>query len=151
MHPVLKVYRPHYGVDYAAPTGTPIKSVGDGTVESASYSGGNGNYVKIRHNSVYTTMYLHMSRFAKAIKRGTKVKQGQIIGYVGSTGLATAPHCHYIFYVNGTPVDPLKVELPPSHPVKANLRNAYQIQKRLVMYELEKVKLPADSLDQPPA
>ncbi|MCG6914347.1 peptidoglycan DD-metalloendopeptidase family protein [bacterium BMS3Abin03] len=151
LHPVLKVYRPHYGVDYAAPTGTPIKSVGDGTVESASYSGGNGNYIKIRHNSVYTTMYLHMSRFAKAIKRGTKVKQGQIIGYVGSTGLATAPHCHYIFYVNGTPVDPLKVELPPSHPVKANLRNAYQIQKRLVMYELEKVKLPADSLDQPPA
>lgn len=151
LHPVLKVYRPHYGVDYAAPTGTPIKSVGDGTVEAASYSGGNGNYVKIRHNSVYTTMYLHMSRFAKGIRRGTKVKQGQVIGYVGSTGLATAPHCHYIFYVNGTPVDPLKVELPPSHPVKAKLRNAYQMRKRLVMYELEKVKLAADSLDKPPA
>ncbi len=151
LHPVLKVYRPHYGVDYAAPTGTPIKSVGDGTVEAASYSGGNGNYVKIRHNSVYTTMYLHMSRFAKGIRSGTKVKQGQVIGYVGSTGLATAPHCHYIFYVNGTPVDPLKVELPPSHPVKAKLRNAYQMRKRLVMYELEKVKLAADSLDKPPA
>lgn len=149
-HPILKVYRPHYGVDYAAPTGTPIKSVGDGIVEAASYSGGNGNYVRIRHNSVYTTMYLHMSRFAKGIKRGSKVKQGQIIGYVGSTGLATAPHCHYIFYVNGRPVDPLKIELPPSHPVKAKLRNAYQMQKRLVMYELDKVKLPADSSDKPP-
>ena len=151
LHPVLKVYRPHLGVDYAAPTGTPIKSVGDGTVEAASYSGSNGNYVKIRHNSVYTTQYLHMSRFAQGIKKGVKVKQGQVIGYVGSTGLATAPHCHFIFYVNGSPVDPLKVELPPSTPIKKELRAPYEAQKKLIMNELEKIKLPDSNSDLPPA
>ena len=151
LHPILKVYRPHYGVDYAAPTGTPIKSVGDGKVVAASYSSGNGNYVKIRHNSVYTTEYLHMSRFVRGMKKGIKVKQGQVIGYVGSTGLATAPHCHYIFYVNGRPVDPLKVEPPPSNPIKKEFRNAYEIQKKLIMNELEKINLPVDYSDNPPA
>ena len=151
LHPILKVYRPHYGVDYAAPTGTPIKSVGEGIVVAASYSGGNGNYVKIRHNSVYTTEYLHMSRFAHGIKKGTKVKQGQIIGYVGSTGLATAPHCHYIFYVNSSPVDPLKVEPPPSNPIKKEFRNAYETQKKIIMNELEKIELPVENSDNPPA
>ena len=147
----LKVYRPHYSIDYAAPTGTPIKSVGDGTVEAVSYTGSNGNFVKIRHNSVYTTQYLHMSRFAKGITRGSKVKQGQVIGYVGSTGLATAPHCHYIFYVNGTPVDPLKVEIPPSHPVKEELRNDFEAQKKSIIEELEKIKLPGNDPENPPA
>ena len=151
LHPVLKVYRPHLGVDYAAPTGTPIKTVGDGVVEAATYTSGNGNYVKIRHNSVYTTQYLHMSRFGKGIKKGTKVKQGQVIGYVGSTGLASGPHCHYIFYVNGSPVDPLKIELPPSHPVKEELRKDYEAQKKIVIEELEKIKDPVYDTRKPPA
>ena len=150
LHPILKTYRPHYGVDYAAPTGTSIRTVGDGTVEAVAHSKGNGNYVKVRHNSVYTTMYLHMSRFGKGIKKGTKVKQGQVIGYVGSTGLATAPHLHFIFYLNGSPVDPLKIEIPPSHPVKEELRNDYEIHKKLVMDELQKIDL-SGNIDEPPA
>jgi len=141
-HPVLKTYRPHNGVDYAAPTGTPIRTVGDGVIVDASYTRGNGNYVKIRHNSVYTTMYLHMSRFGKGIKRGTTVEQGQVIGYVGSTGLATGPHLHFMFFMNGSYVDPLKVDIPPSHPVKEELRAEYENQKRLVMEELNKLIVP---------
>ena len=141
-HPVLKTYRPHNGVDYAAPTGTPIRTVGDGVVVNASYTRGNGNYVKIRHNSVYTTAYLHMSRFGKGIKRGTIVEQGQVIGYVGSTGLATGPHLHFAFYMNGSYVDPLKVEIPPSHPVREDLREEYEKQKRLVMEDLNKLNIP---------
>lgn len=139
LHPILKVYRPHTGVDYAAPTGTPIRTVGDGEVIAASYSKSNGNYIKIRHNSVYTTAYLHMSRFGKGIKRRTTVKQGQVIGYVGSTGLATGPHLHFMFYMNGNYVNPLKVEIPPSHPVKEELRNNFEQQKKMVMDELRKI------------
>jgi murein DD-endopeptidase MepM/ murein hydrolase activator NlpD len=139
LHPVLKTYRPHNGVDYAAPTGTPIRTVGDGVVVNASYTRGNGNFVKIRHNSVYSTAYLHMSRFGKGIKRGTTVEQGQVIGYVGSTGLATGPHLHFAFYMNGSYVDPLKVEIPPSHPVREDLRVEYEKQKHFVMEELNKL------------
>ncbi len=139
LHPVLKVYRPHNGVDYAAPTGTPIRTVGDGVVVEASYSRGNGNYIKIRHNSVYTTMYLHMSRFAKGMKRGKTVAQGDEIGYVGSTGLATGPHLHFMFFINGSYVDPLKVEIPPSHPVKDELRIEFEKQKQVVLEELDKL------------
>jgi len=141
LHPVLKTYRPHNGVDYAAPTGTPIRTVGDGVVVNASYTRGNGNFVKIRHNSVYTTAYLHMSRFGKGVKRGATVTQGQVIGYVGSTGLATGSHLHFAFYMNGSFVDPLKVEIPPSHPVKEDLREEYEKQKRLVMEELNKLNI----------
>lgn len=134
-HPVLKTNRPHHGTDYAAPTGTPIRSTGDGTITEIGYSGGNGNFIKIRHNSVYTTMYLHMSRFAKGLKKGSRVQQGQVIGYVGSTGLATGPHLCYRFYVNGNPVDALKVEVPPSHPVKPELRVEYEeIRDSLIKY-----------------
>jgi len=149
-HPILKVYKPHNGVDYAAPTGTPIRTVGDGKVVDASYSKSNGNYIKIRHNSVYTTAYLHMSRFSKGIKKGTTVKQGQVIGYVGSTGLATGSHLHFSFYMNGSYVNPLKIEIPPSHPVKEELRKNFERQKKLVMDELKKIKLPSDSNTQPP-
>ena len=151
LHPVLKVYRPHRGVDYAAPVGTPIRTVGDGKIIEISYSSGNGNYIKIKHNSVYTTEYLHMSRFAKGMKKGTTVKQGQVIGYVGSTGLASGPHLHFIFYVNGSFVDPLKVDIPPSHPIKEELKNEYELQKKLVIDELNKITLPSDSIDIPPA
>jgi murein DD-endopeptidase MepM/ murein hydrolase activator NlpD len=136
LHPVLKVHRPHLGVDYAAPVGTQVRSTGDGVVIAAGYSSGNGNYVKIRHNSVYSTEYMHLSRFGKGIKNGTSVKQGQVIGYVGSTGLATGPHLDYRFFVNGKPVDPLKVELPPSVPLKDELRAEFERKKALILEEL---------------
>lgn len=117
-HPVAKVFRAHLGTDFAAPQGTPIRSVGEGTVEDAKYTANNGNYVKIRHNGTYTTAYLHMSKIASSVVAGTRVKQGQTIGYVGSTGLATGPHLCYRFWRNGVQVDALRIELPPSKPVK---------------------------------
>jgi murein DD-endopeptidase MepM/ murein hydrolase activator NlpD len=129
LHPVLNIRRPHHGVDYAAPIGTPIKTTGDGIVTEAGYTSGNGKFIKIRHNSMYTTMYLHLSRFAKAMKKGTVVRQGQVIGYVGNTGLSTGPHLCYRFYFNGNPVDALKVELPPSHPVKEEFRAEFEAVK----------------------
>jgi murein DD-endopeptidase MepM/ murein hydrolase activator NlpD len=141
LHPVLKTRRPHHGVDYAAAVGTPIRTTGDGIVAEVGYSGGSGKFIKIRHNSVYTTMYLHLSRYAKGIKKGTTVTQGQVIGYVGSTGLSTGPHLDYRFFVNGKPVDPLKVEIPPSHPVKEELRAAYEVQRDSVMKLLNKFEI----------
>lgn len=111
-HPVLKRRRPHNGVDFAAPTGTPVRSVADGTITLAGYRGGAGNMVKIAHGDKYATAYLHLHRIAKGMRSGMKVTQGQVIGTVGSTGLATGPHLHYSFYVNGKYVDPLKVQLP---------------------------------------
>jgi murein DD-endopeptidase MepM/ murein hydrolase activator NlpD len=116
-HPVLHHYAPHYGIDYSAPAGTPVMSTGDGTVMTASYRRGNGNYVKIRHNSNYITYYLHLSRFAKGIKAGVKVKQGQVVGYVGSTGFATGPHLDYRVKKNNRFVNPRKIKLPPAKPV----------------------------------
>ncbi|MEM6642454.1 MAG: peptidoglycan DD-metalloendopeptidase family protein [Bacteroidota bacterium] len=113
-HPVQKRYKAHLGTDYAAPTGTPIRTVGDGVVLEAKYHRGNGNYVKVKHNSNYTTQYLHMSRIAKGMRPGAKVQQGQTIGYVGSTGLANGPHLCFRFWKNGRQVDALKVDLPAS-------------------------------------
>ena len=114
-HPIEHRVKPHLGTDYGAPIGTPILSTGDGIVIAAAYSKFNGNYVKIRHNSVYSTQYLHMSRFAKGIHRGVSVKQGEVIGYVGMTGEATGPHVCYRFWKNGSQVDPLKQKIPSSH------------------------------------
>jgi murein DD-endopeptidase MepM/ murein hydrolase activator NlpD len=111
-HPILKRVRPHLGTDYAAPHGTPIYAIGDGTVVEASYTKGNGRYVKIKHDKVYQTQYLHMSRFAKGIRRGAHVSQGEVIGYVGSTGLATGPHVCFRFWKNGRQVNHLKEKLP---------------------------------------
>lgn len=145
LHPVQKVYKAHLGTDYAAPMGTPIRTVGEGIVSEASYSRYNGRYVKIRHNSVYTTQYLHMSRYGKGIKPGVKVKQGQIIGYVGSTGLATGPHVCYRFWKNGRQVDPLRVKIPPSHPVKKELLEDYNKRKIKVITELDSIRLPFES------
>lgn len=114
MHPILNRRRPHYGTDYAAPSGTPILAAGDGVVTEAQRRGGNGNIVQIRHNSVYKTAYLHMSRFASGIRAGARVKQGQVIGYVGQTGLATGPHLCYRLYQNGQPVNSVTAEFPAS-------------------------------------
>lgn len=125
-HPVLKVYRPHMGVDYAAPTGTPIRSVGDGRVSFAAWSGGGGKVIKIKHNSTYETAYKHLSRFAPGIKAGARVKQGQLIGYVGSTGLSSGPHLHFEFYENGRYVDPLGKKFPKAEPVPQNQLQKFQ-------------------------
>lgn len=138
-HPILKRNKPHLGTDYAAPHGTPIRTIGDGTVLEAGYSGGNGNYVKIKHNSTYSTQYLHMSRFAKGIRRGASVKQGQVIGFVGSTGLATGPHLCFRFWKNGVQVDPYKEVNPPSYPVKPDLTAQFDSVKTRIMTELDMI------------
>ncbi len=124
-HPVLRIVRPHTGVDYAAPSGTPVMSIGDGTVIEKSYNGGGGNTIKIRHNSVYTTAYLHLSRYADGIAEGSRVSQGQLIGYVGSTGLSTGPHLDFRVWKNGSPVNPLTIESPPVEPVREENRPAF--------------------------
>lgn len=119
LHPVYKYYRPHHGVDYAAPAGTPVYSVGDGVVITKAYQkGGAGNYLKIKHNETYTTSYMHLKGYAKGITQGCHVKQGQLIGYVGSTGASTGPHLDFRVFKNGTPIDPLKMDSPPAEPVK---------------------------------
>ena len=117
MHPILRIRRPHFGVDYAAPVGTPVLSIGDGRIILARTENGSGKMVKIQHNSVYATAYLHLSRFRAGISPGVFVKQGDIIGFVGSSGLSTGPHLDFRFYRNGSPVDPLKVDAPPVEPV----------------------------------
>jgi len=144
-HPVVKVFRPHLGTDFAAPTGTPIRSVGDGIIEEAQYKTNNGNYVKVRHNGTYTTGYLHMSKIATGIKAGTRVRQGQTIGYVGSTGLATGPHLCYRFWKNGVQVDALNVELPPSQPVKTEFFSSFQAVKEELIKRLESIPFPSSA------
>jgi hypothetical protein len=127
LHPVLKIRRPHHGVDYAAPSGTPVYAIGDGKIIKASYgyNRGGGNMLKIRHNGTYTTAYLHLKGFAKGIKSGVYVKQGDLIGYVGSTGLSTGPHLDFRFYKNNQAIDPLRVEAPPVEPVHDTNKIAY--------------------------
>lgn len=118
-HPVYGTVRPHTGVDYAAPAGTPVRTIGDGTVISAGWdSHGGGNMIKIRHNSVYTTAYLHLKGFAKGIRSGAKVHQGDVIGYVGSTGASTGPHLDFRVWKNGTPINPLTMESPSAEPAR---------------------------------
>lgn len=141
MHPVLKHRRPHHGTDYAAPHGTPILSVGDGVVTQATYNSGNGNYVRIRHNSVYETQYLHMSRFAAGIRPGAKVSQGQVIGYVGATGLATGPHVCFRFWKNGQQVDHLREEFPSADPLPVEYHPAFFEIRDSLSIEMEKIPL----------
>lgn len=142
-HPVQKRWKAHLGTDFAAPVGTPIRSVGDGLVEEAQYKSNNGNYVKVRHNGTFTTQYLHMSRIAAGVKAGTRVKQGQTIGYVGSTGLATGPHLCYRFWKNGVQVDALKVDLPASQPVKKDYEAAFNKVKEELTNKLNSIPFPA--------
>lgn len=123
LHPVTRQRRPHLGTDYAAPHGTPIVSTANGVVERSGYNGGNGNYVKVKHNNTYSTQYLHMSK--RAVKVGERVKQGDVIGYVGSTGLATGPHVCYRFWYNGKQVDPFAIKLPAAEPIKEELKDSY--------------------------
>lgn len=118
LHPILKIRRPHLGVDYSAPTGTPVEALGDGVVTFAGWKGGYGNFIVIKHNKSYITQYGHLHGFAKGIKKGVRVKQGQLIGYVGSTGLSTGPHLDFRVKENGKFIDPLSVKLQPAPPIK---------------------------------
>ena len=121
-HPILQRSRPHYGIDYAASAGTPVRAVGDGTIVSAGRNAGYGNVVEIRHKNGYSTRYAHLRGFAKGIRRGARVKQEDVIGYVGMTGLATGPHLHYEFRKNGSPIDPNSIQQLSGDPVPAARR-----------------------------
>lgn len=147
-HPVQKRYKAHRGTDFAAPRGTPIRSVGEGVVVEARYSVYNGNYVKIRHNSIYTTQYLHMSKIANGMKYGTHVKQGQTIGYVGATGLAKGNHVCYRFWKSGYQVDALKVKLPSSDPVKKELLEDFNTVAANFKVQLDALVYPATAIEE---
>ncbi len=136
MHPILRIRRPHHGVDYSAPIGTPVYSIGDGRVIEAAYRGQNGRIVRVRHNSIYTTAYLHLSRFGKGIHTGALVRQGDVIGYVGSTGLSSGPHLDFRVYKNGSAIDPLKMESPPVDPIKPKNLMAFDSVKNATLKKL---------------
>lgn len=125
-HPILKKTRPHHGIDYAARAGTPIRAVGDGVVTRAGQDGGYGNVVEIRHKRGYASRYAHMQRFAEGVRTGTRVKQGQLIGYVGSTGLSTGPHLHYEFHENGRPVNPNAIKFITGDPVPRRAQSRFE-------------------------
>ena len=146
LHPILKIYRPHSGVDYSAPTGTPVYSIGDGIVTRKGYERAAGNYVYIKHNSVYTSQYNHFSKFAKGLRIGQKIRQGQLIGYVGATGYATGPHLDFRIYKNGKAVDPLKVKAPPVKPIKKENHEAFMQQKERYLEELIEIRLENKSV-----
>lgn len=138
-HPVLKIVRPHTGVDYAAPSGTPVVALGDGVVTHRGWAGGGGNTIKIKHPGNYVTSYMHLRGYAKGIVKGSRVTRGQLIGYVGSTGLSTGPHLDFRVYKNGKPIDPLKMESPSVEPVSKEDMPAFQAQ-------MERYKFQMDSL-----
>ena len=125
-HPVTRKVQPHTGVDYAAPKGTPVMTIGDGVITSMKYEGAGGNTIRIKHNSIYKTAYLHLSGYAKGLKVGQRVAQGQVMGYVGSTGRSTGPHLDFRVWKNGTPINPLKMESPPAEPVKKENMAAFE-------------------------
>lgn len=136
MHPILRIARPHFGVDYAAPRGTPVVSLGDGRINEIGWHGGYGRFISVRHNSTYTSTYAHLSGYAKGLKAGSMVKQGEVIGYVGSSGLSTGAHLDFRVYKNGKPTNPLKLESPAAKPVNSLLmeqfkKSAIQLKTRL--------------------
>ncbi|MBR5454904.1 MAG: peptidoglycan DD-metalloendopeptidase family protein [Rikenellaceae bacterium] len=136
LHPVHRVYRPHHGVDYAAPKGTPVYAIADGTVIFKGWGGGGGNTLKIKHPRNLTSGYLHLSGFAKGIATGVRVSQGQLIGYVGSTGTSTGPHLDFRLWKGGTPIDPLKAPSEPTEPIKAENREYFEWVRSMVLAEL---------------
>ncbi|MBC7371138.1 MAG: peptidoglycan DD-metalloendopeptidase family protein [Bdellovibrionaceae bacterium] len=135
-HPILQINRPHLGVDYAAPVGTPIRAVGDGVIEVASVVGGAGKMIKLRHNATYMTAYKHLSGFGKGVRAGSRVRQGQIIGYVGTTGLSTGPHLHFEFYQAGRFVDPLGKKFPSAEPIPSTMLGQFQLELKTMMASL---------------
>ncbi|WP_300897602.1 peptidoglycan DD-metalloendopeptidase family protein [uncultured Alistipes sp.] len=136
-HPIYKVYRPHTGVDYAAPKGTPVHAVADGTVIFKGWGGGGGNTLKIKHAGNLVTGYLHLSGYAKGIRQGVRVSQGQLIGYVGSTGASTGPHLDYRIWKNGTPIDPLRIPQEPAEPIADASRAQFEYVRDRIVAELE--------------
>ena len=144
-HPVTRKVQPHTGVDYAAPTGTPVMTIGDGVVTSVKYEGAGGNTVRIRHNSVYSTAYLHLSKYAKGLKAGQRVRQGEVIGYVGSTGRSTGPHLDFRVWKNGTPINPLKMESPPAEPIKTENKSAFEQARESYENMIGGVKIQEDA------
>jgi murein DD-endopeptidase MepM/ murein hydrolase activator NlpD len=144
-HPILKVYRPHHGVDYAAPSGTAVSAVGDGKVIFSGYKGQNGNSVIIKHLNGYMTYYGHLSKVRKGIRKGAKVQQGQIIGYVGATGLASGPHLDYRIKVNNRFINPLAMQLPRGKPIPRKLYTQFKKIKDEMNTRLASIKIPATS------
>ena len=137
MHPILRTVRPHHGVDFAAPIGTPVFTIGDGVVIERGYQpNGAGNFVRIRHNSAYVTTYMHLRNFAQGIHQGARVTQGQVIGYVGTTGLSTGPHLCFRVHRNGVPINPLTMESPPAYPVHEALMDSFRVVKQDVLAEM---------------
>ncbi|MBI9072476.1 MAG: peptidoglycan DD-metalloendopeptidase family protein [Melioribacteraceae bacterium] len=136
LHPILKTRRPHLGIDFAAPSGTPVRAVGDGVIAEAKYKGQAGRLVKIRHNGTYQSAYLHLSRYGKGIKTGTKVRQGQIIGYVGSSGLSTGPHLDFRFWKNGQLVNYLTQKFPPTKPLEKEYFTEFNSAKSVIYGKL---------------
>ncbi len=126
LHPITKVYKPHPAIDYAAPTGTPVKAIGDGTIIGKGYGKGNGNYLKIRHNNGYVSMYLHLRGFAKKIAKGRRVNQGQVIAYVGSTGMSTGPHLDFRMTRHGKSINPLKLKAPAAKSISKGHLTEFQ-------------------------
>jgi len=141
-HPVLKIYRPHYGVDYAAPTGTPVLAIGDGVIIDKGYQPtGGGNYLKIKHNnSSYVTSYMHLSKFAAGIAKGVRVRQSDLIGYVGMTGLASGPHLDFRVFLNGTPIDPLKMKAPIAKSISEKDMKEFAVHRDSLMTRLAAIK-----------
>ena len=147
-HPVLKRYRAHHGVDYAAPKGTPVYAIGSGKVIAKAYQkGGGGNYVKIRHNSVYVTTYMHLSRFAKGLKVGDYVKQKQVIGYVGSTGVSTGPHLDFRVHENGKPINPLTIKSQPKKPISKANKDAFNVVADSLVCRLKAISVDSLNID----
>jgi murein DD-endopeptidase MepM/ murein hydrolase activator NlpD len=140
LHPILRIRRPHHGVDYAAPKGTPVHTIGNGTVVKAAYSGGAGRMVTIRHSNGYTTSYLHLAGFGPGIRQGSGVSQGQVIGYVGSSGLSTGAHLDFRVYKNNVAIDPLKMESPPALPVEARYKAKFDSISELYAKNLKLIK-----------
>ena len=139
-HPITRKVQPHTGVDYAAPKGTPVMTIGDGVITSMKYEGAGGNTIRIRHNSVYSTAYLHLSGYAKGLKTGQRVRQGQVIGYVGSTGRSTGPHLDFRVWKNGSAINPLKMQSPPAEPLKEDNKDAFEAVYRDSKARIEKIQ-----------
>lgn len=146
-HPITRKVQPHTGVDYAAPTGTPVMTIGDGEVIERGYKGAGGNTVKIRHNSIYTTAYLHLSKYAAGLKVGDRVKQGDVIGYVGSTGRSTGPHLDFRVWKNGTPINPLTMDSPPAEPIGEDNMPAFNSVKGMYEAQIDAIKLKDSAVE----